>query len=267
MKVLSVNGKIPLVGGKAIKAQDAGATITDGIVIKAFRQPDNWIQEVDYYCANGATPNSVFSGNEYRFLAKINYKSKITILSVGFAKGRDILTTFPDFSYTTTIGNSAFYGCKKLGGSLLLPLCVAIGDSAFRDTTIIGINAPECSKVDSSALRSGTLKTAHLPKLAEFVANNTFYGCSALEAVQLGSVGYSVSKVLNNDFFGCTSTNLNITVYTTATYVDALLANIRNGATNATIIIKAAEATTYNGTEFAAGDAIVTSTVETEGTA
>lgn len=266
MKVLSVNGKIPLVGGKAIKAQDGGATITDGIVVKAFRQPDNWIQEVDYYCESGRTPNSVFSGAEYRFLTKINYKSKITIISIGFAKNRDVLITFPSFEYVTTIGGSAFYGCGKLDGLLTLPLCATIGDSAFRDTKITGINAPECSKVFSSGLRSNSLKTVHLPKLAEFVDNNIFYGCSALEAVQLGSVGHSVSKVLNNDFYGCTNASLNITVYTVATYVDTLLANIRNGATNATIIIKAAEATTYNDTEYAAGNTIVTSTVGTEGT-
>lgn len=245
--------------------KDGGATITDGIVIKAFRQPDNWIQEVDYYCESGRTPNSVFSGAEYRFLTKINYKSKITIISIGFAKSRDVLITFPSFEYVTTIGGSAFYGCGKLDGLLTLPLCATIGDSAFRDTKITGINAPECSKVLSSGLRSNALKTVHLPKLAEFV-NNTFYGCSALEAVQLGSVGHSVSKVLNNDFYGCTNASLNITVYTVATYVDTLLANIRNGATNATIIIKAAEATTYNDTEYAAGDTIVTSTVETGGT-
>ena len=50
-------------------------------------------------------------------------------------------------------------------------------------------------------------------------------------------------------------------MFTNAANVDNLLTNIRNGATNATIIIKAAEATTYNGTAYAAGATIITSEV------
>ena len=87
-----------------------------------------------------------------------------------------------------------------------------------------------------------------------------FRGCTALESVQLGSVGYSVT-VENNNFYGDTQTGLTITVYTTGANADTAVANIRSGATNATIIIKAAEGTTYGGASYSAGDTMITSEV------
>lgn len=51
-------------------------------------------------------------------------------------------------------------------------------------------------------------------------------------------------------------------MHTTGAKTDALIASIRDGATNATIIIKAAEDTTYGGKDYAAGDTIITSTPE-----
>ena len=239
-----------------------GTEITDGIVVKAYRQPDNWIQEVDYYCESGITPNSVFKGAEYRFLTTINYKNPLTTISTGFADGRNALTTFPDFSIITSLGSGSFYGCKYLTGVITLPLCTSIGDSSFRETNITELDAPECISVHSSGLRSGALKKVNIPKLDKLIGGNVLYGCSALETAQLGSVGYAVTQISNTDFYGCTQTGLTITVYTNGTYADTALTNIRNGATNATIIIKASEDTTYNDVAYAAGEVMITSTVE-----
>lgn len=239
-----------------------GTEITDGIVVKAYRQPDNWIQEVDYYCESGVTPNSMFYAATYRFLTTINYKNPLTTISVGFARDRSALTTFPDFSKVLLLGGQSFQGCALLDGVITLPLCTSIGDSSFRGTNITELSAPKCISVYSSGLRSGALKKVYLPKLNEFIGGNVFNGCTSLETVQLGSIGNAVEQISNNDFGGCTQTGLTITIYTTGAYADTALTNIRNGATNATIIIKASEDTTYNDVTYAAGETMITSTVE-----
>lgn len=236
---------------KGMGGKGGSGAITDGIVVKAYRQPDNWIQEVDYYCESGVTPNSMFYAQTYRFLTTINYKNPLTTISVGFARDRSALTTFPDFSKVLLLSDQSFYGCTLLDGAITLPKCTSIGDSCFRGTNITELNAPECITVYSSGLRSGALKKVYLPKLNKFSGGgNVFYGCTSLETVQLGSIGNAVEQISNNDFGGCTQTGLTITVYTTGAYADTALTNIRNGATNATIIIK--DSTT--------GEALVTST-------
>ena len=257
-----MNAKDVILARKLGGGGGGGTEITDGIVVKAYRQPDNWIQEVDFYCESGVTPNSVFKGAEYRFLTTINYKNPLTTISVSFADGRNALTTFPDFSIITSLGRGSFYGCALLNGVITLPLCTSIGDSSFRGTNITELSAPKCISVDSSGLRAGALKKVYLPKLNKFIGGNVFYGCTSLETVQLGSIGNAVEQISNNDFSGCTQTGLTITVYTTSAYADTALTNIRNGATNATIILKASEDTTYNGVAYAAGETMITSTAE-----
>lgn len=111
------------------------------------------------------------------------------------------------------------------------------------------------------------LKNVYLPKVTKACSygdtgiRGSFSGDTALENVQLGSVGYAVDALEANTFIDCTSA-FALTMYTKGTYADTLLAKARNSATNATIIIKASEDTTYNGTSYAAGDTMITSTVE-----
>ena len=94
-----------------------------------------------------------------------------------------------------------------------------------------------------------------------------FTNCTSLQNCEIGSITHGVTEIGDYVFYGCTQTGLTITVYTTGAYADTALANIRNGATNATIIIKAAEATTYNGRVYAAGNNIISSSVAGEATA
>ena len=92
--------------------------------------------------------------------------------------------------------------------------------------------------------------------------------CTALEEAVLGSVGHTVTDNNSiNSFKNCTQSGLSITVFTNAANVDKLLANIRNGATKATITLKAAEDTEYNGRVYAAGTDIISSSVAGEVTA
>lgn len=98
------------------------------------------------------------------------------------------------------------------------------------------------------------------PKLKS-VGDYGLMGCTGLTSVTFGSTGNAVTSISSKAFYQCTQTGVTITVYTTGGYVDTHLANIRNYATHATIIIKASANTTYNGTTYLAGETIVTSEV------
>ena len=88
-----------------------------------------------------------------------------------------------------------------------------------------------------------------------------FRNDTKLTSVTIGSVGYGLATMeASNMFYGCTQVGLTITFYTTGANVDGFLTKFRNNATNATIVVKASEATTYNGTSYAAGSTILTST-------
>ena len=109
------------------------------------------------------------------------------------------------------------------------------------------------------------LKRLYCPKLTGNLTAGSFEfagNCTALEEAVLGSIGHTVTNNNSiNAFKNCTQSGLSITVFTNAANVDSLIASIRNGATNATIIVKASEDTTYNGTAYTAGATIITSEV------
>lgn len=237
----------------AVQAIFAGATITDGIVVKA-RDAEGFPTEADVY--GDLYPYQFsYAGNYYHETIGWRNLSKLTLKS-----GQTVLKE----------GCFAFLPLAQLNG---IEGITALGHSCFRNTKLVEINLPNAVFCDlKSPFSANTaLKKLYCPKLTGKLTAGSFDlvgGCAALEEAVLGSVGHTVIDDNSiNSFNKCTQSGLSITVFTNAANVDKLLAHIRNGATNATIIIKAAEATTYNGTEYAAGDTIVTSTVEAEGTA
>lgn len=129
----------------------------------------------------------------------------------------------------------------------------ALQNATFENMTTFGSYMfYQCSALENVSLPSVTITNS--------LWNQMFYQDTSLKTVTLGKVGNTISGIANNTFGGCTQTGLTITIYTNATYVNTLRTNIRNGATKATIIIKASEETTYNGTTYNAGDTILTST-------
>lgn len=272
----------------AVQAISAGTTITDGIVVKA-RNADGYATEVDFYSTDGVVYPSQFVGadratNEtptaMRFLKKVNLKNRITTLKKGafektFALEQIVGVDANPFEYVTSMDNKAWRGIFQNCAcplNLSLPnFSGGIPDAAHSfcngATGLLSVSMPNATgMLHQYAFSNCTaLKTVYLPKITSLNADanptrGVFRGCTALESVQIGSVGYS-ANIANNNFYGDTQTGLTITVYTTGAYADTVLTNIRNGATNATIIIKAAEATTYNGTSYAAGETIITSEV------
>lgn len=256
---------------------DSAGTVTDGIIVKA-RDADGWATEVDLYCADGKIPTKLcVNGNQYNSfgeqnafckLEKINLKTPVTdIGDYAFAWLASLSELNIDFPALTSIGNGAFIGCSALHKDIVLVFDeTKLTDAAFCYSGITSISAVAFAKVPNSICRECvSLKTAYFPAVSAVGqwASRCFMDCAALEAAEFGSVGHPVTgKSDDSPFSGCTQSTLTITAYVRGNFADALLANFRDGATNATIILKAAEDTTYNDTQFAAGETIITSTVE-----
>ena len=246
-KTLKTSGKYCEADIVVENTKDSGGAITDGIVVKA-RDTNGFPTEADVY---GDLYPSQFSydGAYYhdtigwRSLSKLTLKSGQTVL-------RDNC-----FSYLPLTQLNSLEGIT------------AIAKSCLRNTKLVEINLPNAVFNGLATPFSGNsaLKKLSCPKLTGALTQGTFGfadDCTALEEAVLGSVGHAVTNSNSvNSFKNCTQSGLSITVFTNAANVDSLIASIRNGATNATIIIKAAEDTTYNGTAYTAGATIITSEV------
>ena len=246
-KTLKTSGKYCEADIIVENTKDGGATITDGIVVKA-RGAGGFPTEADVY--GDIYPYQFsYNGNYYhetigwRSLSKLTLKSGQTVLKEGC------------FAYLPLVQLDGLEGITAIEKNCLI------------GTKLIEINLPNAVFGNVVAPFSGNnaLKKLYCPKLTGNLTAGTYEfagNCTALEEAVLGSVGHTVTNNNSiNSFKNCTQSGLSITVFTNAANVDSLLTNIRNGATNATIIIKAAEATTYNGTSYAAGETIITSEV------
>lgn len=246
-KTLKTSGKYCEADIVVENTKDGGATITDGIVVKA-RDAGGFPTEADVY--GDLYPYQFsYDGGYYhntigwRSLNKLSLKSGQTVLKEGC------------FSYLPITSINGLEGITAIEKSCLI------------STKLVEINLPNAvfGNVQTPFSGNDALKKLYCPKLTGNLTAGTFNFagyCTALEEAVLGSVGHAVTNNNSiNAFQKCTQSGLSITVFTNAANVDSLIASIRNGATNATIIIKAAEATTYNGTSYAAGDTIITSTV------
>lgn len=261
-KTLKTSGKYCEADIVVENKKDEGMQVTDGIVVKA-RDADGYVTKIDYYgetlpnCAFGSRYEYIGSKlqeidlkNDSVYLTRKNFQyCPITVLSTDKIKGRDPQATwvFNDNRYETSI-------FRSMGNLETLSLPEFEGFLNHHDVA-------ECTK----------LKTVYLPKVTKACAYGTvgrgsFKNCTALETVQLGSVGYAVDGFEGLVFQNCTSA-FALTLYTTGSYADTLLALARNGATKATITIKAAEDTEYNGRVYAAGADIICSSVAGEVTA
>ena len=260
-KTLKTSGKYCEADIVVENTKDGGAAITDGIVVKARNSNGN-ATEIDYYNSTGAIPNLEFGNSRAAgvdswsgiYITKINLKDNAYTVGSGAFWGCRNLTTidfskfteFPNARSGNTGSESQFRDCQGLTIIDAPNLIGGLGCYAF------------------SACKGIT--TVNMPKINALHGYGTsgrgcFEGCTAMTAASFGSIGHPIETINNAAFGSCTQTGLTITVYTTGAYADTAVANIRNGATNATIIIKAAEDTTYNSTAYTAGATIITSEV------
>ena len=190
-----------------------GATITDGIVVKA-RNADGEATEVDIY-------------------GEIIYP---------FTLGANVASIYK------------WFGRKVIKANLMSDV-VEIKSGAFDQNELEEIHVPNtCSTFGTNQFRyNNHLKNVKCDGAINFTSQNglyMFYGDkTTLQTVVLGSIGHSVTAT-RNDMFRGEYSNLTLTIYTDAPNADDVLSKFRNGATQATIIIK--DSTT--------GEMLVTST-------
>lgn len=176
-------------------------------------------------------------------------------------------------SGVTEIGSNAFNSCRSLETILIPDTVTHIWQDAFYGcTSLISVTGNGVTFIGASSSNQGrsfynctSLKSVSFPKLQNISSTGNAYavfgGCSALETALLGGVGHPLTVCYNVSFAGCTNPNLEITVFVEPNTASTILSSIRNGATNATIIMKAAVDMEYNGTTYQAGDTILTSEV------
>lgn len=261
----------------AVQAIPTGTTITDGIVVKE-RDADGYATVVDFYgrqiCIEQFGCQYEETDNPFLRLAKVNVKQAVTVIGPRAFNNNVSLQelTGVDFGAITSIGNKAFFNAQRvaLGDVDLVSLAKYPEDGIFQNCggiTKLTVHADgnihynlcnKCSSLTdividcSVAFTDGSTDSGY----AALGRNTALVNC------KIGDVGKPCKQTSLAMLSGCTNKNLVVEIYVAGANVDTAVSNIRNGATNATIIIKAAADTTYNGVAYAAGDTILTSTPE-----
>lgn len=259
--------------GNAVRGITTGEAITDGIVVKE-RDTEGYATVVDFY-GTDIHMAQFYGGSEYtaaqitpfKHLTTINTKNDIkSIGSFGLAGLPNLQPQGLDLSRVERLSGIQFEtGSNSAEFALICPQCVEITQNGCKGSGITSASFPVLTKIGNGAFAECTrVKAIAIPKITALgiYTSAIFKNCKAMETLDVGSIGHAVISWGSGNFDGCTQSGLVVTLYTTGKKVDALNANVRDGATNATIIIKAAENTTYNGVTYAAGDTIITSTPE-----
>lgn len=206
-----------------IEGMESDAVPTDCIIFKS-RNAQGYATEVDYYKSDGYIPPAQFGG-----------------LDSSVLPFRYVHT----FNFKDEITRIGAYGISY-------------------NIAITSLNFPSVTEVGGYAFRANTaLLSAYLPKVTRLHNDDLtaiFRQCSSLQSFQLGSIGNGVTLLNRNICYGCNNIGLCVTVYCTGSSADSMLNAVRNYGTNATIIIKASEDTSYDGAYYTAGDTIITST-------
>lgn len=247
-------------------------SISDGIIVKS-RDENGLATSIDVY-GSEIYYRQFYSGSQYSVGAFDGWNNVQTVNIVSATKIGDFgmgamqqLQSVAGLENVQEIGYKAFFGSGTAGNgfSAIAPNCVTML-SGFMDSGVNYAEFPNLTQLGNGAFTNcSKLVAAKFPKATQLgtYTARLFTGCKALKTVEIGSVGYGVVGLAEAMIFNdCTQSDLTITIYTNGAKVDLILARVRNDATNATIIIKASEDTEYNSTVFAAGETILTSTVE-----
>lgn len=141
-----------------------------------------------------------------------------------------------------------------------------LGDECFRSSGLTTAIFPNVTIVGNSSggsfAQCKNVTTISLPKLTSWSKRLAYnMGNTVLTTVQIGSEGYGITEYPSTgDFSGATNAGLEITLYTTGDKVDDIVTAFRTANSTATIIVKASESTTYNGTGYLAGETMKTDT-------
>lgn len=253
-----------------------GDAITDGIVVKE-RDADGYATVVDFYGHQICTEQfgcQYESDNPFHHLVKVNAKHAITAIGPRAFQNNVSLQTLTgvDFGAITSIGEGAFSNAQRVAlGDVDLALVTKYPErgifqncggitklTVHADGNIHYTLCNNCSSLTDIVIDGSVGFTdGYTDSAYSALGRNT-----ALVNCKIGNVGKPCKGTSQAMLRGCTNANLIVEIYVAGADADRAVSDIRNGATNATIIIKAAADTTYNGAAYAAGDTILTSTPE-----
>ena len=223
--------------------------------------------------SNGQVTDYIFHGMETIPQYVLNY----TLYSVNPAIYNPPIISFADSP--KTIEKGAFRNCKcfinwsslseleKVGEDYVFALNYSVNADAssqivnlpkyrgYVNNTYSGINL---FRPASNNAPYGPL-VFNLP-LCEIIPQYAWYNYSGSGInITIGSIGHNVIGSLAAPFGATPNANGTITIYTNGSYLDGIKTEVmkNNPGSGLTFVYKAAEATTYNGTSYNAGDTII----------
>lgn len=137
-----------------------------------------------------------------------------------------------EFENAEFIKEFSFQECKKLT-NIYIPKVKEIEGYTFNNCINLSINfLPDTlEKLGVASFAFTKIAVTRLPKKINIIPNSCFYGCSSLNSLILGDVGYPINLIENFAFEQCTNL-ASLTIYTTG---GQALEGAPWGATNATI--------------------------------
>ena len=141
------------------------------------------------------------------------------------------MTTITIPNSVTSIGSSAFYGCRNLTSITIPDGVTSIGDSAFSGcSSLTSITIPDSvTSIGDSAFRDSGLTSITIPDSVTNIGDYTFYGCSSLTSV---TIPESVTSIGNSAFSGCS----NLTSVTIPESVTSIGNSAFSGCSNLTSV-------------------------------
>lgn len=155
---------------------------------------------------------------------------KITEISKSLFEHASLITG--EFENVTLIKDYGFQQCEKLT-NIYIPKVKEIGGYAFNNCMNLTISyLPDTvEKIGRASFAFTKIAVTKLPKKINTIPNSCFYGCSSLNNLTLGDIGYPIKLIENFAFEQCTNLK-KLTIYTTG---GQALAGAPWGATNAVI--------------------------------
>ena len=237
---------------------DAVASLADG-----YGQGGGYTGLEYVYASNGTVESLIWHGSGK--IANGNFNTFFGGLSM------NVPITFPD--KPTLIDTFAFYNSKLRIDWTSMAEVVAIGSGAFRmsystDCTSDVVRMPKLDGLNHDGLTSRSGFSYVTPKCPgtyyfdniKVIPRELFTNMNHPNvSITFGSLGHAVEGCSSYPFHNSSAATVaTVTTYTTGAYLDTVKAALENaiGSGNISFVYKASEATTYNGTSYAAGDTI-----------
>lgn len=260
MAVRKINESTLTAIGNAIRAKTGGSSLID---------PEDMATEIESISSggieNGLEILDYYSTGEIK---EANWHGSVSKRCLNYFGFQTQLSTVHFVDNPTHVGAYAFYQSNIDVDMETLKNVETADDYAFifganlatKTLSLPNFTGNSLSSA-SSRFRSSNAQyysAISLPKM-QHIKDYDFYQLKVTnQSIQIGSVGYPLTTCGQRPWGSATGSGT-ITIYTTGELLDTIKNAAQNSAgANYTFVYKASEATTYNGTSYAAGDTMLT---------